>query len=76
MLAMLPRLGVPHWCSLDNAVCGAPFCLQEMLYTLYVPSDEETPASLVEDDGAKERQGLLAADGSLAAPYVSHTSAR
>ena len=56
-----------------------------MLYTLYVPSDEEMPAMQFADgssgsakgsDGADERQGLLAADGSLAAPYVSHVHTR
>lgn len=51
---------------------------KEMLYTMYVPSDEETPARFEEggspkgSDGAGERQGLLAADGSLAAPHVSY----
>lgn len=45
---------------------------------MYVPSDEETPARFEEggspkgSDGAGERQGLLAADGSLAAPHVSY----
>lgn len=56
---------------------------QEMLYTMYVPSDEETPARFVDggspkgsDSAEQERQGLLAADGSLAAPYVSHAHTR
>ncbi|PRW20630.1 putative polyamine transporter isoform A [Chlorella sorokiniana] len=50
---------------------------KEMLYTMYVPADEETPAgpfvggsSPKGSDGAEERQGLLVADGSLAAPYL------
>lgn len=56
---------------------------QEMLYSMYVPSDEETPSrfeadgsSPKEDGGSGERQGLLVGDGSLAAPYVSRASAR
>ena len=55
---------------------------------MYVPADEEAPPRFEGDGsspkqdggggggGGGERQGLLAGDGSLAAPYVSHASAR
>ena len=54
-----------------------------MLYCLFVRCDEETAARFVDGGCPKgsvgaeqERQGLLAADGSLTAPYVSHAHTR
>lgn len=60
-------------CLLSPALCCPPSLTQEMLFSMYSPTDEEGPASPTHGSSANttERQGLLAAGNGLGPPLSS-----